>query len=84
MTNKYAASCSVCFTYVPVRTGVLQRINGKWNVTCVDCACPESRALLASTGDRTSFAVSFSSGEVFYRNRRGRCEDAPCCGCCTI
>jgi hypothetical protein len=20
----------------------------------------------------------------FYRNARGRCEDAPCCGCCTI
>lgn len=20
----------------------------------------------------------------FTRNRRGRCEDAPCCGCCTI
>jgi len=21
---------------------------------------------------------------TFYRNRAGRCEDAPCCGCCTI
>jgi hypothetical protein len=20
----------------------------------------------------------------FYRNSRGRCIDAPCCGCCTI
>ena len=20
----------------------------------------------------------------FYRNKAGRCEDAPCCGCCTI
>jgi hypothetical protein len=20
----------------------------------------------------------------FIRNRAGRCEDAPCCGCCTI
>jgi hypothetical protein len=25
-----------------------------------------------------------TSGGVFYRNKRGRCEDAPCCGCCTI
>lgn len=25
-----------------------------------------------------------SSGREFYRNRRGRCEDAPCCGCCNI
>lgn len=21
---------------------------------------------------------------TYYRNKRGRCEDAPCCGCCTI
>lgn len=21
---------------------------------------------------------------AFYRNKNGRCEDAPCCGCCTI
>ena len=20
----------------------------------------------------------------FYRNKAGKCEDAPCCGCCTI
>lgn len=25
-----------------------------------------------------------TSGGTFYRNRNGRCEDAPCCGCCTI
>lgn len=25
----------------------------------------------------------FSSGAVVYRNTRGRCEDAPCCGCCS-
>ena len=23
-------------------------------------------------------------GRDYYRNRLGRCEDAPCCGCCTI
>jgi hypothetical protein len=23
-----------------------------------------------------------SGGREFYRNRSGRCEDAPCCGCC--
>lgn len=23
-----------------------------------------------------------SNGREFYRNRRGLCEDAPCCGCC--
>lgn len=24
------------------------------------------------------------SGREYYQNRRGRCEDAPCCGCCNI
>jgi hypothetical protein len=24
------------------------------------------------------------SGREYYRNKAGRCEDAPCCGCCTI
>ncbi len=24
-----------------------------------------------------------SSGAEIYTNRGGRCEDAPCCGCCT-
>jgi hypothetical protein len=23
-----------------------------------------------------------STGKEYYRNRRGLCEDAPCCGCC--
>jgi len=25
----------------------------------------------------------FAGGGVSYRNSRGRCEDAPCCGCCS-
>ena len=31
----------------------------------------------------TSDVISFGD-RTFYRNRAGRCEDAPCCGCCTI
>jgi hypothetical protein len=23
-------------------------------------------------------------GQDYFRNKAGRCEDAPCCGCCTI
>lgn len=33
---------------------------------------------------QVSDVVQFSSGATFYRNKNGRCEDAPCCGCCTI
>lgn len=27
--------------------------------------------------------VRFGSGESMTMNTRGRCEDAPCCGCCS-
>ena len=32
---------------------------------------------------RVSDTVQFGD-RTFYRNKAGRCEDAPCCGCCTI
>lgn len=34
--------------------------------------------------DRYVSHVIRTSGGEFYRNKAGRCEDAPCCGCCTI
>ena len=30
-----------------------------------------------------STVTIFSSGGEIYTNRNGRCEDAPCCGCCS-
>lgn len=31
----------------------------------------------------TVVATTFNSGATVYQNSRGRCEDAPCCGCCS-
>jgi hypothetical protein len=28
-------------------------------------------------------ATTFNSGATVYQNARGRCIDAPCCGCCS-
>lgn len=39
------------------------------------------RAWLEEPGDSR---VIFTRGNAFHRNPRGRCIDAPCCGCCTI
>lgn len=25
-----------------------------------------------------------TGGEELYQNKQGRCEDAPCCGCCNF
>jgi hypothetical protein len=41
--------------------------------------------LVKSFGVSDVFVFSGEDGSrAFYRNRNGRCEDAPCCGCCTI
>jgi len=34
--------------------------------------------------DYVSHVIDFGDGKQYYRNKAGRCEDAPCCGCCTI
>ena len=34
--------------------------------------------------DYVSHVIDFGNGREYYRNKNGRCEDAPCCGCCTI
>ena len=58
------------------------------------------RAFIAETGDcqvassylaaRTITPKKYISDvfrigtKEFYQNKQGRCEDAPCCGCCTF
>lgn len=31
---------------------------------------------------RSNYAFFPSTGGEWYQNKNGRCEDAPCCGCC--
>jgi len=59
-----------------------------WNVPIENADA--ARALVAGatqTRKRNRGYVShyarFSSGAEVYTNKRGRCEDAPCCGCCS-
>lgn len=51
-----------------------------------DGAWPPSQATLRSDRRLARQGLSvirFSSGHVMTQNSRGRCEDAPCCGCCS-
>lgn len=36
-----------------------------------------------SKREHEEYCESWDSGEVVTQNSRGRCEDAPCCGCCS-
>ena len=75
MINKYAGKCGVCGTRVPVRGGNLFKVGNRWavaHITCGDTGTPQVHEYYFPT---TGFSET--------RNSRGRCEDAPCCGCCT-
>jgi hypothetical protein len=77
----------------------LRAMGGEWDASVKGWRVPEdagdrARALVASgrayrgaAGLRVPRGVShytrFSSGAEVYVNRNGRCEDAPCCGCCS-
>ena len=47
-----------------------------------DAAAAAGRYLRRSMARGVSDIWRGSSGREYYRNRRGLCEDAPCCGCC--
>ena len=87
MVNRYKGKCTFCGQVVKARKGLLLGRRGAYSVAHNSCyeAAPDNE------GEATALALSrsnvvvttFSSGKSVYRNRRGRCEDAPCCGCCS-
>jgi hypothetical protein len=45
----------------------------------------DTRSTPATREDRyVSHIWRLSSGKELYQNKAGRCEDAPCCGCCNV
>ena len=42
-----------------------------------------SPAPVAHVAPKRVITTRFNSGAVVYQNARGRCLDAPCCGCCS-
>ena len=72
MLNRYPGKCADCGGPVAAKAGTLEKIGRRWLV----------RHLACSEGEHVS--VFNIGGREFIQNSRGRCEDAPCCGCCTI
>jgi len=44
----------------------------------------DDRLSFTTTAPRLRADVIQIGGREYYRNKAGRCEDSPCCGCCTI
>jgi hypothetical protein len=74
MVNRFGGACAVCSGRVPAKGGTLVRSGGVYRPVHLACAAGEPRVV----------TVRFGDGATYTRNSRGRCEDAPCCGCCTI
>jgi hypothetical protein len=78
-TNKRPGNCYYCGNRVEANAGVTWsggKKNGrwrKWRVAHLACAEAEGPEVTVTR---------FASGATVKQNKRGRCIDAPCCGCC--
>ena len=82
----------------PVKESI-KALGGTWNKTAQGWVVPadkadEARALVSAapasaprrSSSRSKYQSNyyrFAGGGEAYQNKRGRCEDAPCCGCCS-
>ena len=96
--NRYKARCASCGVVVQSGRGYLHSYQSgrrkRFYVTCN--ACQHEMEPDCYTGNDDDHAAAMhavrnipgtlyipSTGFVGFRNPAGRCEDAPCCGCCT-
>lgn len=77
MKSKFAGTCAACRTRFPAGTLIDYDRRGARGrkASHVDCD--------GEAGERPIMEITTASG-TFYQRAGGRCEDAPCCGCCTF
>jgi len=76
MVNRYPGTCHYCGERVAKNAGKCWKPTGSRRYAVAHLACNDAKAPRV-------IATTFSSGETVYVNSSGRCEDAPCCGCCS-
>ena len=90
MEARYNGTCRSC--RLAIAAGSMIVYGGKGDVRHVDCGSVVDEPRGWKPGDTgTRYGASsarvvttrFAGGGTSYRNSRGRCEDAPCCGCCS-
>ena len=80
ITLKYAGTCRECGAELPV--GSRARWYGRGRVYGLTCHGRRENKYQRLTRENPGLVI-FSDGTEAYQNPRGRCEDAPCCGCCS-
>jgi len=97
--NKFKGKCAECGTMVQSGRGYLNSYQSgrkkRYFVVCSTCQHEgasneadlgiddEHMAAMHAVKNVPGTLYIPSSGFVGFRNPAGRCEDAPCCGCCT-
>jgi hypothetical protein len=93
ITAKYPGACRRC--HAPIYVGDTIRYGGAGRIYHLAATCAAARGSFDSATDtaepssgvapsaRRSVYTRFSSGAEVFTNAAGRCEDAPCCGCCS-
>lgn len=83
MTAKFPGVCC-CGCGKAIKRGDEINFWGRGQASLTACTVDPAKVNQApprqSAGSRYT---RFSGGGEHYVNRRGRCEDAPCCGCCS-
>ena len=82
MTARFAGSCSECGQRFEAGTEIDYHRNAPKGQKAMHVDC-NAVGPMKRDYQTVSYEVRTASG-TFYQNRAGRCEDAPCCGCCTI
>lgn len=98
MTAKFAGRCRDCGAALEPGSTIIYHGKGR-GVSCgTGCGeinyehSPEDEAAGLEPGTLATdrrlarqglTVIRFSSGESMTQNSRGRCIDAPCCGCCS-
>ena len=90
MTAKFNGKCAL--SGAPIYRGdniIFDTVTRKaWLSEPGDCAVDTEKsdylARRTRTGKNYISDVYSINGREYYRNKRGLCVDAPCCGCCTV
>lgn len=67
---------------IPAAVAAVAALDPELTASDPDAALAAGQYLAQSMRRGVSDIWRTGDGREFYRNKRGRCEDAPCCGCC--
>ncbi len=75
MKARYAGKCGECGGRFPAGASIDYDRNAPKGLKSFHADC---------TSDENPVVEIRTSSGTFYQRSGGRCEDAPCCGCCTF